>query len=709
MGLDGGNYRPVGADKTWERRLGDCKGKAALLLALLRELGIEAEPMLVNSKGGDGTDQRLPTPAAFDHVVVRAKIGARNYWLDGTRLGDARLDALDAPAFRWALPLRAGPTTLEAVAAVPPLHPQQSVVLDIDATAGFAQPAKVRAEQVLRGDDVFAVKTRLASLSPEDAERTLKAYWRNENSWITPATAAWRFDAPRGALILTMTGEGKPDWEGDDKAGRALSIYSAGFTPPSELIRPAEQDQSAPWLTNFPRYRRWTTVIHLPQVQGWTWAYRAAPVHRRLGGVSYWREAELRDGVVRTTMSRRTYLPEITAAQALEVNAQIAAFDNKMSRVYQRPAAAPAAGAADKVPAMEAAAGKDLSRLQGLAMFLMTSQRYDDAIRVFNTALALDPKAAGATAGKAVAMKMKGDVPGALALLDTAMKTSAAPELPLMRADVLMQAGRRSEALAQLDAVRIANPTNSRVSAAVAEQLSQIGEDEKALQSADQAHRLEPDNIAVLLLRAAIQHRLGRTDQTLADLGEAMALEPENPQVLTAHGAALAHAGRLEDALADIEEALRINPLDPTTLGLKVTALQKVGRTSEAAAARDEWVRWDHSGMALNDRCWKQAIANTELAKAELDCAGAIKLGPKVASYWDSYGLVALRTGRLDDARRRYDAALAINPKLAPSLYARGLTRIRAGDRAGGQADVAAAQSINPKVDTELTAAGVTP
>ncbi len=79
---------PARADETWQRRFGDCKGKTVLLLALLKELGIQAEPALVSLGGGDGLDERLPSLGAFNHVIVRATIGGKVYWLDGTRTGD---------------------------------------------------------------------------------------------------------------------------------------------------------------------------------------------------------------------------------------------------------------------------------------------------------------------------------------------------------------------------------------------------------------------------------------------------------------------------------------------------------------------------------------------------------------------------------------------------------------------------------------------
>src|SRR3546814_13557358 len=84
-GLGNGNLTPATAEETWQRRYGDCKGKTALLLALLARLGIEAEAVLANNSGGDdGLDGRLPNPGMFDHVIVRARIAGTTYWLDGT-------------------------------------------------------------------------------------------------------------------------------------------------------------------------------------------------------------------------------------------------------------------------------------------------------------------------------------------------------------------------------------------------------------------------------------------------------------------------------------------------------------------------------------------------------------------------------------------------------------------------------------------------
>ena len=67
-GMALGAYVPATPSETWARKFGDCKAKTMLLVALLRELGIEAEPMLVNATTRGSAADRLPAFQAFDHI-----------------------------------------------------------------------------------------------------------------------------------------------------------------------------------------------------------------------------------------------------------------------------------------------------------------------------------------------------------------------------------------------------------------------------------------------------------------------------------------------------------------------------------------------------------------------------------------------------------------------------------------------------------------
>jgi hypothetical protein len=336
VGLDAGNYKPTSADETWNRRFGDCKAKSALLLAILNELGVPGEAILVNTVAYDGMNERLPTPAVFNHVVVRIQIGTRSYWLDGTGIGDQYLDLLPQPLFGWALPLRSGEVELEAVPIVPLPVPQFISVLDVDASAGVDRPAKISAKNILRGDGVYQLRTALAGLSAADAVRAVKAYWSENANFVDADTVSWRYFDNQAALVFSLVGTGKLEWEGDDKDGHNLTVMGAGFFAPAPLKRPAEQDQAAAWITEFPRFRCWATTIKLPPARPkYIWDYEAEPVDVRLGGVAYWRDASLKDGTITTIMSRRVYKREISAKEAKQLNNGIDAFNNNMSQVFE--------------------------------------------------------------------------------------------------------------------------------------------------------------------------------------------------------------------------------------------------------------------------------------------------------------------------------------------------------------------------------------
>ncbi|WP_374293405.1 DUF3857 domain-containing transglutaminase family protein [Sphingomonas sp.] len=336
VGLDGGNYRPAAADETWKRRFGDCKAKTVLLIALLREMGIAAEPVLVASKGGDGIDQRLPTPSLFDHVVVRATVAGKPVWLDGTRLGDRALATLDPPGSRWALALRTGGAALEPIAPRPPRVPTRIDAVEIDASAGFDKPGKYRLQQTLRGDEIFAMRAQLAGVAASDANKLLAAYWRQQMPDVEPSRTGWRFDEDNRLLVLDMEGEGKVDWDGDEKDGHIHYLFAGGFTPPSERKRPKDQPQDAPFANDYPAFTCSSTTVKVPPAgKGLHWTFSSKPMDRSLGGVAYWRIASFDGQTARMVRSYRVDVPEISAADAAALNAAIPGFDNNKSYVWE--------------------------------------------------------------------------------------------------------------------------------------------------------------------------------------------------------------------------------------------------------------------------------------------------------------------------------------------------------------------------------------
>ena len=105
---------PHALEEIVRRRYGDCKDKAILLTALLEASGVEAWPLLVHSERGWDLDQTLPSPFAFDHVIVAARVDGAEVWIDPTlRLqGGAALEQMFVPPYGWGLPIRSESTGL---------------------------------------------------------------------------------------------------------------------------------------------------------------------------------------------------------------------------------------------------------------------------------------------------------------------------------------------------------------------------------------------------------------------------------------------------------------------------------------------------------------------------------------------------------------------------------------------------------------------
>ncbi|MBI3713936.1 MAG: DUF3857 domain-containing transglutaminase family protein, partial [Burkholderiales bacterium] len=79
------SHRPYEPDVVLARRYGDCKDKALLLVSILRELGVSAEPVLVSTYYRNGLSRMLPSPVIFDHAIVKVDVDGQTYFLDPTR------------------------------------------------------------------------------------------------------------------------------------------------------------------------------------------------------------------------------------------------------------------------------------------------------------------------------------------------------------------------------------------------------------------------------------------------------------------------------------------------------------------------------------------------------------------------------------------------------------------------------------------------
>ncbi len=77
-----GRYQPHAAADVLANEYGDCKDKHTVLAALLKAVGVQAWPVLINSQREIEAD--LPSPAQFDHLITAVQLDGGITWLDTT-------------------------------------------------------------------------------------------------------------------------------------------------------------------------------------------------------------------------------------------------------------------------------------------------------------------------------------------------------------------------------------------------------------------------------------------------------------------------------------------------------------------------------------------------------------------------------------------------------------------------------------------------
>lgn len=337
VGLNGGNYAPASADETWNRRYGDCKGKTALLLALLNELDIQAEAVLASNGGGDdGLDERLPNPGIFDHVLVRATIDGETLWMDGTMPAVATASRRPLFDYRYVLPLKKAGGELDRLTIVPAELPQEMGINEIDARAGFDVPARRVMKTVKRGIEGLVEYQQFSSVTQAQLAQSIRSAFAGSESWDTVEDVTYRFDEETGASILTIEGTGPVDWK-TSGSERYLTLPGGGFSPPSRRVRGQNDPANVPFYTE-PTYNCHVTTVRLPDDTDLeNWGFNTV-FRNMIYGRLYYRMMEKRDDrTIRMVRGSRTQFREISTDRAERENGRLADFDNSMARISYDP------------------------------------------------------------------------------------------------------------------------------------------------------------------------------------------------------------------------------------------------------------------------------------------------------------------------------------------------------------------------------------
>ncbi|HEY2329371.1 MAG TPA: DUF3857 domain-containing transglutaminase family protein [Verrucomicrobiae bacterium] len=113
INLEFGGQTPTSPDVVARRRYGDCKDLTFLLVNLLRRLGVQARPVLVNAQLRKTIGEVLPALGVFNHAIVEFEAEGKRRWIDPTimRQGGGAFNRV-VPDFCLGLPIDKSATGL---------------------------------------------------------------------------------------------------------------------------------------------------------------------------------------------------------------------------------------------------------------------------------------------------------------------------------------------------------------------------------------------------------------------------------------------------------------------------------------------------------------------------------------------------------------------------------------------------------------------
>lgn len=173
-----GSHVPRTAKRVLELGYGDCKDKSILLVAILREIGVDAFPALAHTRRGGNLPNRLPSPYAFNHAIVGVNHGDRTFWIDPTLSHQGGIfPRMAALSYAYALPIRPGQSQLEVIENPSPKLPEQDTIETFDFAGLKEDGLSLNVVTIRRGAEANNFRYELARSRKSDYTENYLSYY----------------------------------------------------------------------------------------------------------------------------------------------------------------------------------------------------------------------------------------------------------------------------------------------------------------------------------------------------------------------------------------------------------------------------------------------------------------------------------------------------------------------------------------------------
>lgn len=264
-----GSYQPRSPQKVFQNRYGDCKDKVLLAVAMLRALGIKAEPALVNTVRRHTIADALPSPYAFNHVIVKAQIEGTDFWLDPTRQPQkGKLQRLAQARFGSALVVDGQTSALTTMPTTQATVYRRAITMDMDVSNGYDHPSTLTITTVYDGVSADDMRSTVRHDDLADLQHKYQNYYlRSYPNLAVVKPFAVEDDEVENRLV-TVEYYSVPSLVSKNSKETRPAAYLYAPDMKAVLYRPDDTVRTAPYALRYPEDLAVTVRARLPFAPG---------------------------------------------------------------------------------------------------------------------------------------------------------------------------------------------------------------------------------------------------------------------------------------------------------------------------------------------------------------------------------------------------------------------------------------------------------
>ncbi|MBV8254597.1 MAG: DUF3857 domain-containing protein [Chitinophaga sp.] len=264
MGIELGenSHKPNSPEKVLQQRFGDCKDKSLLLCELLRAADIPASMAYVSTDLKGKIADLLPSPFAFNHVIVAVSLHNKTYWLDPTAtMQRGPLEQFCEPDYQLALIIHDSTTQLTPIIQK---TRGKIVVKEIFTLPNLNQRAgELKVETTCYREEADNLRNNLSAESQQDKDKTYLEYYRKLYGNMSIKDSMRVSDnADSNIMRVFEHYEMENIWKHDSISGKLQFTSIAQFI--NDALPDVKEGRTVPLRLNYPYDLDYTIVIHTP-------------------------------------------------------------------------------------------------------------------------------------------------------------------------------------------------------------------------------------------------------------------------------------------------------------------------------------------------------------------------------------------------------------------------------------------------------------